>query len=89
MPIYCYVCGDCGYSRDLLLKSYKDCEDTIKCDQCESLMSRSFQLEKPSFVLVGGCWAKQGYEMSDRQCLRENELMLKEDKEMKPSNEGV
>lgn len=79
MPIYVYTCSDCGFTRDVLCKSHKDAPQELGCSMCECLMFRDYSAEKPSFHLKGGCWGKQGYEMSDTECLAENERMLKED----------
>ena len=62
-----------------MLRSHKDTKFSIDCPKCTSLMYRNFQDELPNFVLKGGCWAKQGYEITDRECLVENDKMCKED----------
>lgn len=49
-------------------------------------MYRDFSAEKPSFHLKGGAWGAQGYIMSDRECLKENERMLKEDEKEAKKN---
>ena len=70
MPIYSFTCESCKFSRDLLLKSYKDIPDQVFCSECQAQMYRNFTVEKPAFHLVGGCWGSQGYEMSDTEALR-------------------
>ena len=76
MPIYCFKCVDCEVKVEKLLRLN---QDRIICNECGGLMFRDFSAEKPNFHLKGGCWAKQGYEMSDRHCLEENDKMCKED----------
>lgn len=76
MPIYVYKCTKCNRSKEILVKV---APDKVKCDHCSSDCQRDFSGEKPNFHLKGGCWARNGYEMSDTECLAENERMLRED----------
>lgn len=83
MPIYVYGCG-CGYSREVLTKSHRDTPE-LDCPHCGSILFRDFMSEKPNFILRGGCWAKQGYDKSDRQMIIDSD---KECMEIDKENKG-
>lgn len=79
MPIYMYKCLECTSSSEVLCKSYDVAPKSLTCPKCGVDMIRDMSLETTHFVLKGGCWGLQGYEMSDRHCLEENDKMMKED----------
>lgn len=56
MPIYEFICRDCGHEKELFLKTNSD---DIVCDKCGALMKKF--ISKSNFVLKGGGWYNEGY----------------------------
>lgn len=64
MPIYVFECPNCLDTKDLMVSSHKEAEDTImECDRekCEGLKMKHV-IAPTSFILKGSGWAKDGYQ---------------------------
>ena len=61
MPIYEFVCSDCGEIEDKLvsMKTKK-----IKCKKCGGAADKV--MSAPSFILKGGGWASDNYSKSSK-----------------------
>ena len=57
MPFYEYKCKECKTEKE----EFQDYDTPPpKCEKCEKEMVR--QISKPSFILKGGGWYKDGYQ---------------------------
>lgn len=61
MPIYEFVCSECGESEEKLvsMKTKK-----IKCGKCGGAADKV--MSAPSFILRGGGWEADGYSNSSK-----------------------
>ena len=61
MPIYEFMCSECGETEDKLvsMKTKK-----IKCKKCGGAADKV--MSAPSFILRGSGWAADGYAKSSR-----------------------
>ena len=56
MPIYEFVCSECGEIEDKLVSMNTK---KIKCGKCGGAAGKV--MSAPSFILKGGGWASSGY----------------------------
>jgi len=62
MPLYEYICPDCGYEFDAL-QSFHD-DPIRKCPTCDQENVRK-KISKPSFSLKGDGWYKDHYGLKE------------------------
>jgi putative FmdB family regulatory protein len=58
MPIYEYVCPDCGESFEVFVKITENSKE-IECKMCGSTARK--MISSSSFLLKGNGWANDGY----------------------------
>lgn len=69
MPIYRYLCKNCGHEYEQLYLSFSSAEREEKdepCPKCASKEKERMINSSVSFQLKGGGWAKDGYSGSGR-----------------------
>lgn len=60
MPLYKYVCKDCGHSYEAVYSiANRDTEVGMPCTECYGTMIRPVDCQ--GFKLLGSGWAKDGY----------------------------
>ena len=63
MPIYRYICNNCGHSFETLFLSFSTAEaeeEKTTCPKCGSLNKKK-EIGGTSFILKGGGWSKDNY----------------------------
>jgi len=70
MPIYEYLCGDCGHKLDALQKLSD--EPLVHCPHCAA-PSLKRQMSAPSFRLKGGGWYETDFKNDKRRNIAESE----------------
>ena len=70
MPIYEYLCGDCGHKLDALQKLSD--EPLVHCPHCAA-PSLKRQMSAPSFRLKGGGWYETVFKNDKRRNIAESE----------------
>ena len=70
MPIYEYLCSDCGHKLDALQKLSD--EPLVHCPHCAA-PSLKRQMSAPSFRLKGGGWYETDFKNDKRRNIAESE----------------
>jgi putative FmdB family regulatory protein len=70
MPIYEYLCGECGHRLDALQKLSD--EPLVHCPHCAA-PSLKRQMSAPSFRLKGGGWYETDFKNDKRRNIAESE----------------
>lgn len=83
MPIYGYVCRDCGHRFDVLQKISD--EPLVHCPDCgESTLQK--ELSAPKFRLKGGGWYETDFKTGDKRNLHGGDSDTKAGGSSKPSD---
>jgi putative FmdB family regulatory protein len=85
MPIYEYLCGDCGHKLDALQKLSD--EPLVHCPHCAA-PSLKRQMSAPSFRLKGGGWYETDFKNDKRRNIAESENKGDAKAEGKAENKG-
>lgn len=59
MPIYDYLCPNCG-ARAEIFKKFSNAEEPVECPECKTPMAKT--VSSSNFVLKGPGWYKDGYQ---------------------------
>jgi putative FmdB family regulatory protein len=70
MPIYEYLCGECGHKLDALQKLSD--EPLVHCPHCAAPALKR-QMSAPSFRLKGGGWYETDFKNDKRRNIAESE----------------
>ena len=62
MPIYEYVCDNCGHITEKLFMKIQGTPDEIDCEKCGELAKKKVSLSR--FKLKGFGWAFDGYDVT-------------------------
>ncbi len=77
MPIYEYLCGDCGHKLDALQKLSD--EPLVHCPHCGAPTLKR-QMSAPSFRLKGGGWYETDFKNDKRRNISESDSTAAEAK---------
>lgn len=62
MPLYDFICVNCGLTEELLVKNS---EEKVECPECKETLERKLGLS--SFRLKGDGWYKDGYSKKEKK----------------------
>jgi putative FmdB family regulatory protein len=61
MPIYQYLCGDCGHKTEEIRK-FNERHEPAECDKCSSKNTKKVEIsEGGTHILKGTGWARDRY----------------------------
>ena len=58
MPLFDYMCPDCGAEVEVF-KKYSNVEEPVLCQMCKTAMDK--KVSASNFYLKGNGWYKDGY----------------------------